>query len=244
MAHDTRDIQSSAKHLREKGSAGKDGYKGIPIFAATNLHESCFSLVEELRLDKDAKILIVGAGGGAFDQRLLDHGYTNIAAVEFVKEGYMAHNKRVYDYDLNDDFHSKFGEERFDLVIAIEIIEHLYSPYDFLRKVKHLLREGGHLVVSTPNPENGVSRIKFLLARKLQLFSELDLRGSGHIVPIFDHIFCYFLQSLGLTLIKKTTNGHIFKFVQFHLKLLYLVFFPLVARKRDEGQIRIYLVRK
>lgn len=51
------------------------GYNGIPIYAAPNLHEKCYAEFLEFQLPKDASILILGAGGGAFDQRLVDNGY-------------------------------------------------------------------------------------------------------------------------------------------------------------------------
>jgi SAM-dependent methyltransferase len=46
----------------------------------------------------------------------------------------------------------RFGPERFDTVVAGELIEHLERPYDFLAQVREVLRDGGQLVLSTPNP--------------------------------------------------------------------------------------------
>lgn len=43
-------------------------------------------------------------------------------------------------------------EERFDTVIAGEIIEHLEDPIQFLSGCYHILNSGGKLVLSTPNP--------------------------------------------------------------------------------------------
>jgi 2-polyprenyl-3-methyl-5-hydroxy-6-metoxy-1,4-benzoquinol methylase len=133
---DTKAIQSSTKFLKEEKGTFQGGYRGIPIFAGENLHEVCFETIMSLDLRKDIEILVLGAGAGAFDQRLIDHGYHNITAVEFVKENYQAENTRVFDYDLNEEFQNKFEGKKFDLVIAIEIIEHLYSPYDFFKENK------------------------------------------------------------------------------------------------------------
>jgi SAM-dependent methyltransferase len=47
---------------------------------------------------------------------------------------------------------SKIDDEKFDLVIYCEIIEHLMiSPYDQIHKLKECLRPGGYLFISTPN---------------------------------------------------------------------------------------------
>lgn len=42
--------------------------------------------------------------------------------------------------------------ERYDTVIAGELIEHLERPYDFMRGIRDVLLPGGRLVLSTPNP--------------------------------------------------------------------------------------------
>lgn len=44
------------------------------------------------------------------------------------------------------------GSRRFDAVVAGEVIEHMEDPYRFLRGCGALLRPGGRLVLSTPNP--------------------------------------------------------------------------------------------
>jgi SAM-dependent methyltransferase len=42
-------------------------------------------------------------------------------------------------------------QESFDLVLATEVIEHLVDPMVMLRFARGALRDGGHLIVSTPN---------------------------------------------------------------------------------------------
>lgn len=44
------------------------------------------------------------------------------------------------------------GDRRFDTVLAGEIVEHLEDPYRFLRGCRSVLRPGGRLILSTPNP--------------------------------------------------------------------------------------------
>ncbi|MGC9108445.1 MAG: class I SAM-dependent methyltransferase [Infirmifilum sp.] len=42
-------------------------------------------------------------------------------------------------------------DERVDLVLALEFIEHLVNPDHMLREARRVLRSGGSLVISTPN---------------------------------------------------------------------------------------------
>ena len=41
--------------------------------------------------------------------------------------------------------------DRFDLVLALEVVEHVAHPDQFLASVARLVRPGGHIIVSTPN---------------------------------------------------------------------------------------------
>jgi len=41
--------------------------------------------------------------------------------------------------------------ERFDLVTAIGVLEHVYDPVSFVRQCSKLLREEGHLILVTPD---------------------------------------------------------------------------------------------
>jgi 2-polyprenyl-6-hydroxyphenyl methylase/3-demethylubiquinone-9 3-methyltransferase len=43
---------------------------------------------------------------------------------------------------------ARFGG--FDLVLSLEVIEHLYSPRLFVDRAHDALTEGGHLILSTP----------------------------------------------------------------------------------------------
>jgi 2-polyprenyl-6-hydroxyphenyl methylase/3-demethylubiquinone-9 3-methyltransferase len=52
----------------------------------------------------------------------------------------------VYD-NLRATFN---GMERFDAVVAVEVVEHLYSPATFVSRVSESLKPGGIVVVTTP----------------------------------------------------------------------------------------------
>lgn len=43
-------------------------------------------------------------------------------------------------------------DEKFDLIIAAELIEHLSNPGKFLERARAHLRDGGRLILTTPNP--------------------------------------------------------------------------------------------
>lgn len=50
--------------------------------------------------------------------------------------------------DVYDPLHERFG--KFDVVVALEVIEHLYAPRALVRLVRDLLNPGGCAFLSTP----------------------------------------------------------------------------------------------
>lgn len=221
------------------------GYKGIPIYAGYNLHEKVFELVTEYISNKDARILILGAGSGAFDQRLIDNGYTNLLAVEYHKELYIPKSE-VVSCDLNSDF-DDLG--KFDAIVAIEIIEHLENQFHFMRQIKNLLKKGGTSFVTSPNVESPISRIKFFLRGDMSCFTKTEVTATGHINPVFSYIFETHLSAVGMTLKEhtfSTTPWDAKQFGGFKQKTAMLLFRVLSICIRGEkgGQLSIFVVQK
>jgi len=53
---------------------------------------------------------------------------------------------------VGDAIDLSYMDERFDTVVAGQVIEHLDDPIRFLSGCYHILNPGGRLVLSTPNP--------------------------------------------------------------------------------------------
>jgi 2-polyprenyl-3-methyl-5-hydroxy-6-metoxy-1,4-benzoquinol methylase len=63
----------------------------------------------------------------------------------------LAGSSRTMALDLNTAFSEKLGKEHFDCCVALDVIEHLNDPDDFLREVFRMMKTGGRLFVSTAN---------------------------------------------------------------------------------------------
>lgn len=98
--------------------------------------------------------------------------------------------------DLNQEW--PWEEESFDVVVACEIVEHLFVLEDFLERVAKTLKPGGLFIGSVPNAFRMRNRWKFLWGREYETdpthvrqFSYLRLEkvlsahfGGIEIVPI------------------------------------------------------------
>jgi SAM-dependent methyltransferase len=240
---------ASSIHQNSVNEAAEPEYHGLKIHAAPFLHEQCMAVIETIHLPDDATVLDLGAGEGAFSQRLIDAGF-RVSAAE-LEVGRFRANAPCQNLDLNRDFHDRW-DQQFDLVEAIEIIEHLHNPRHFISNCLSALKSGGYLLVTSPNTESWLSRIRFLRDGHFLWFEEADYHAYGHLTPIFSWQMAQICRELGAEpvrvigtknslLRKKLGDGirNILMNKSFYFGALY----PFM-KGRKEGEINIYLIRK
>ncbi len=132
-------------------------YKGISINTSKNTHETVFGLVRE---DKSAIVADIPSGGGAFVQRLLDHGYINVKAIDIENILEIDHSD-FHQADMTKTF--PFEDGSLDVMVCIDGIEHISQQFDFAREVNRVLTDGGEFIISTPNISSLRSRWKWLM---------------------------------------------------------------------------------
>lgn len=241
----TQQLQHVGRGENEIQEEVMGSYKGLPVYAALYIHEKALSLLKEKVHNKNASILVLGAGSGAFDERLYDAGYTNISVCEYnddVYKGRFVNESK----DLNKDF--SYGKS-FDCIIALELVEHLENHFHFLRECEKTLSEGGVLIVSTPHVESSLSRVKFFLRGDLNYFSKKEMLHTGHINPVFSMPFVYYAESIGLTLLSKTKNISVWNMKQYRktkqkINIALLSVLSLLQKNKDDTQIALYVFRK
>jgi len=123
-----------------------------------------------------ARILDVGCGTGVMIRALENNGYTvrGIEPAPFASD--FARNKG-HDVLTGDFMSVQLPENHYDVVVALEVIEHVHDPGRFLRRVRRTLRSGGLFYYTTGNFKG------FSLQRRLFGKAVLDsyVAPEGHI---------------------------------------------------------------
>ena len=166
-------------------------YKNLPIKSDYRVHEVALELIKDrLGHKKSLKALDLATGTGAFSQRIADHFPDWDLEINDFEGQALVTDFNVRKKDLNSRFSEDFSDVGYDLVVALEIIEHLENPWNFLREIRKLLRQDGLLVLSTPNSDSALDRLTYLLHGHPFYFGERGyVNSEGHITPVPDWLF-------------------------------------------------------
>jgi len=162
----------------------------IKEMALPGVGKYVFNLIK--RFPKKTSFLILASGEGYFENLLLRNGFKDITSCDLYTKNKLEKKVKFLKVDFNkSDFHKKINS-KFDVIISMEIIEHLYSVDNFLKNISKLLKKEGSLFISTPNPSSNLSRIDNLLVGYPTLFIVEPGLGD-HVTPIYYNILKHFL---------------------------------------------------
>ncbi len=147
----------SANNLSQSGNklGALDKYKFKPFLGSSH-H---WAIAEALKCPKEAVVLDIGCGSSAIGYALKEAGFTNLFAVEIDEE---ARKNALPIYQEVKHSIEDFQGKTFDLVLLLDVIEHLPNPEEFLKSVAKMLNPGGVLLLSVPNVAHWSVRIPLL----------------------------------------------------------------------------------
>ena len=125
-----------------------------PLDYLANKEGVYFSIKEilENNTEKKIQILEVGSGLGYLTYAIRKKGY-NIVGLDISFDAVEQAKKKFGDYYICEDIY-KYGKNnvgKFDVIILTEVIEHISNPGGFCDTLLTLLKNGGQLIITTPN---------------------------------------------------------------------------------------------
>jgi len=170
-------------------------------------------------LMKKDKVRLVSRLVGFTNRRIFDLGCSNGAVSHFLKQqgGEWVHADLELDNLLTartvlgknlfqmGESHLPIGNERIDLVMAMDILEHLERDREMVEEIFRILRPGGEVVVSTP-----ISG-RFFLINWLKRRAGMGPEIYGHVREGYSlKELRWMLEAAGFTVTRATTYAKFF----------------------------------
>ena len=141
------------------------------------------------RIGNDLTVLDVGAGDGVISGPILKMG-NDVISIELPIIAAIAHKCGVPSVVASDAEHLTFASNSFDVVIASEVLEHLWNPQNFFDEAYRVLRADGYLIIETPEGKGSllyddhknyftVESVKQTLGSRFTLCEVERLRATG-----------------------------------------------------------------
>ena len=122
------------------------------------IHQKVQSVVDQL---PRGSLLDVGAGEGAFSKWASQNGFS-VHATDVNEKEFCMRNIPFTRTNFNDRW--PFMDNTFDLVVSIEVLEHVENHYHFISECCRVCKPTGRVVMSTPNCHSIESRLNVLLS--------------------------------------------------------------------------------
>ncbi|WP_407278606.1 class I SAM-dependent methyltransferase [Aromatoleum evansii] len=125
---------------------------------------------------KNKRVLELGCSVGTQSKVLRHDLNCDVTGIEInpsAAEQARRYCSRVIVGNLDElDFRPLFPQEKFDVVLCADVLEHLYNPTSLLSRVKPLIDTNGYLIASIPN----IVHIAILLE---MLHGKFDYKNNG-----------------------------------------------------------------
>lgn len=182
------------------------------VYTKTNIYDGLVEFAEKIKNDSDPWWSLIGRGQqyyAALDfvknkeihwglEAGCGFGYMTFALQKLgynfigteVSEYVVKKAKELYgDIFYNTDIKFLKPSEPFDVIISLEVIEHLADPLEFMKSIKELLKDDGSALITTP------AREYFEMMKNGSGQSMLVMGWNGEMPPI--HLAMYSKKSMG-----------------------------------------------
>lgn len=216
-------------------------YDGLRIQAHVEVHQFVVSYARRV-LTRDSHVLDIATGEGALTKQLQDQGFQVSVTSWNDKVRVKAPS---YHLNLDQPFsEADVGGRKYDLVCAIEIIEHVENPAAFLRSCASVVAPSGRLILSTPNVESAAARLQWLVRGCPADFDLFEIRNNRHISMMWRQGLEFLIGAAGFQVVEKQHLGAFRlnpSLLSLAKRLVYAVMQSL-AKGEMRGAARLYIL--
>lgn len=148
----------------------------------------------------NGSVLDVGCGTGSLWRYLKDR-FSRYAGVDAVRYDGLPEAIEFVQADV-DQHPLPLSADSFDVVVAVETIEHLENPRAFVRELVRLAKPGGWIVVTTPNQLSILSLVTLILKGRFNAFQ--DVHYPAHLTALLEIDLLRIARECGLEAIETT----------------------------------------
>jgi len=139
-------------------------------------------------LGNGLRVLDIGCGSGVISERIWKMG-NSVTCADMPTIAGLAHKRRSLLVVSADAEHLAFNENSFDVILALELLEHLWSPKIFLDEAYRILGPDGHLIIEVPEGKEGLrwdSHIQYFTLESLKQMpgARFDVREVRRLMPV------------------------------------------------------------
>lgn len=140
-------------------------YEGGKYLLLSRKHRGALEYINAAlnRINKDMiDFCDAGCGNGIYLSYLKnEHGNVNLCGFDFSKKivEIAKSNTGIKKVKVGNLESAPFGDESFDLILCVQVIEHLLDDKKGISELYRMLRKDGYLVISTDNKYNVISEL-------------------------------------------------------------------------------------
>lgn len=198
---------------------------------------------------KNGKVLEVGCGTGTFLRSVKEYRPDlelfgcdiSQTAINLAKEN----NQYPIHFETADALSLPYGDESFDVVVMMDVLEHLPNTKKALEEVRRILNKGGIFHLLVPCEANFFSLYWFMW--KMNLGGNLKRKYAGHIQRLATNDVRKLLRDCDFSFVKQSFSfhglGQIYDIFFDYLPRLFQKSVPFSSHRQNCLSIKVTLLR-
>lgn len=195
-----------------------------------------FNYLREIRKQKTGplRLMDLGCGSGLISAKIKELGFM-VTGIDFSTVAVAKARQNGIDAKVGDlDQGIPEADKRYDLVVAGDLIEHVFDPISLLKEMNRVLKDDGYLIFSVPHDWSVMVRLRALIGRSYQEINYFRTGSCKHHTSFSNRLLKFMLRQSNFRVVGQyriTNIGHLKQVTSLWLPLLFTNEFVIKAEK-------------